>query len=220
MSANPAYDQALTTGRVVVRKWFMNRNSTKNQITVQFQQAIERPTDDAAGANSMLISLEQGTDNLSKTYPTALRSFNATKAAAILQSMEGDASMGSPVIFADDLYAHLGAPAGSTFAIQVTENFEKNPYSKTQTPKSNPTTGEIVVATNPATGTQMPVYRHTELVLASNCFHTFIAGETASVPSQAVAQPAGVQPFAAQTQAPQGASTPITNPLGGQGLAS
>ena len=188
--ANPAYDQALTTGKVVIRKWWFNTNSTKNQMTVQFQQAVERPTNDASSANSLLISLEQGTEALgTHTRVTALRSFNADKASAILGSREGDATMGSPVFTADDFYQKLGMPEGTQLAVQVTENFDKNPYSKSQTPKVNPSTGEVVVATNPVTGTQMPVYRHTDLVLADNCSHTFIASESAQ------AQPAAATPF-------------------------
>lgn len=180
---NQAYENALATGKVVVRKWWFNTNSTKNQMTVQFQQAVERPANDAGTANSLLISLEQGTEALgTHTRVTALRSFDANKASAILQSREGDATMGSPVIFAEDFYEKLGLPAGTQLSIQVTENFEKNPYSKSQTPKVNPSTGEMVVATNPATGTQMPVYRHTDLVLAASCEHKFIAGESQRAP--------------------------------------
>jgi len=177
-----AYSNALTTGQVVVRKWWVNTNSAKNQITVQFQQEVERPAS-AANANSLLISIEQGTEALGNTTRvTSLRSFNADKAAAILGSREGDATMGSPVMFANDFYAQLGAPAGTELAVQVTENFEKNPYSKTQQPKVNPGSGEIVTANNPATGTDMPVYRHTDLVIASTCKHKFITPEQAEQP--------------------------------------
>jgi len=182
--SNPAYENALATGKVVIRKWWFNTNSTKNQMTVQFQQAVERPANDAGTANSLLISLEQGTEALgTHTRVTALRSFNADKASAVLQSREGDATMGSPVMFAEDFYEELGMPAGTQLAIQVTENFEKNPYSSSHEPKVNPSSGEIVVATNPVTGTQMPVYRHTDLVLAASCNHKFIAGETATTSS-------------------------------------
>jgi hypothetical protein len=179
--ANPAYDQALTTGQVVIRKWWVNTNSTKNQMSVQFQQAVERPQTESS-ANSLMISLEQGTDNLSNfTNVTAIRSLNADKAAAFLGSKEGDATMGSPVYTASQLYRALGLDEDIAFAIQVTENFEPNQYSKSHDPKINPATGEVVVATNPATGTQMPVYRHTALQVASNCKHTFIVGESPRV---------------------------------------
>lgn len=182
-----AYENALTTGQVVVRKWWVNTNSTKNQITVQFQQEVERPAS-AASSNSLLISLEQGTEALGNTTRvTALRSFNADKAAAILGSREGDATMGSKVMFANDFYAQLGAPADTKLAVQVTENFEKNPYSNSQQPKINPSTGEVVVAHNPATGTEMPVYRHTDLVIAQLCKNKFItATET---PAESIGTP-------------------------------
>lgn len=185
--ANPAYDQALTTGKVVIRKWWFNTNSTKNQMSLQFQQAVEKPTSEV-NVNSLLISMEQGTEPLGNTTNvTALRSINADKASVILGSREGDATMGSPVIEANAFYEKLGFPEGTEFAIQVTEDFEKNPYSKTQSPKINPSTGEVVVATNPVTGTQMPVYRHTELVIAETCNHTFIAGEAAKATATAEA---------------------------------
>ena len=182
--ANPAYDQALTTGKVVIRKWWFNTNSTKNQMSVQFQQEVERPASNASAANSLLISVEQGTEGLgTHTRVTALRSFDANRAAQVLGSREGDATMGSPVMFAEDFYQKLGVPAGTQLSIQVTENFTKNPYSKSQSPKINPSTSEVVVATNPETGTQMAVYRHTDLVLAANCEHTFVAAEAVVKPA-------------------------------------
>ena len=169
-----AYENALATGKVVVRKWWVNENSSKNQITVQFQQEVERPAS-AASANSLLISLEQGTEALGNTTrATALRSFNAEHVIAALGSREGDSTMGGDIMFANDFYAKLGAPAGTELAVQVTENFEKNPYSKNQAPKANPSTGEVVTALNPATGTNMPVYRHTDVVIASTCKNKFI----------------------------------------------
>lgn len=172
-----AYSDALATGQVVIRKWWFNSNSEKNQVTVQFQQAVERPAS-AASANSLLISLEQGTEALGNTTNvTTLRSFNADKASAFLGSREGDSTQGGDVKFANDLYKSLGAPADIDLAVEVTENFEKNPYSKSHQPKKNPSTGEVVTAENPVTGTAMPVYRHTNLVLAQQCNHKFIVAE-------------------------------------------
>lgn len=178
----PAYQNALDTGKCVVRRSWVNTNSKAgNQVTVQFQQMVERPVTDAASATSALIALEQGTDNLgTHTAATALRSFNMDKIAQVFGTHEVDFWREGTPVFCNDLYAALGAPEGLEFVIQITENFEKNPYSKTQTPKSNPATAEIVVATNPVTGTQMPVYRHTDVVPASVCKHTFIASERAS----------------------------------------
>lgn len=184
-----AYENALATGQVVIRKWWVNENSTKNQITVQFQQEVERPAS-AASANSLLISIEQGTEALGNmTRVTALRSFNADKVAAILGSREGDSTMGGAITFANDFYAQLGAPAGTELSVQVTENFEKNPYSKTQKPKVNPSTGEVVTAHNDATGTDMPVYRHTDLVIASTCKHKFITPAQEETPRAAIGRP-------------------------------
>jgi len=187
-----AYENALNTGKCVIRRSWVNQNSSKNQVTVQFQQMVERPATDAASATSALIALEQGTDALgTHTYVTALRSFSADKIREVLGTDTVDFYQSGTPVFANDLYAKLGAPEGMEFGIKVTENFEKNPYSKTQQPKANPSTGEVVVATNPATGTQMPVYRHTDLVPAQLCEHTFIASESAQTAST-IAAPFGV----------------------------
>jgi hypothetical protein len=153
---------------------------------------VERPTTDAASATSALIALEQGTDALgTHTYVTALRSFSADKILEVLGTDTVDFYKSGTPVFANDLYAKLGAPEGMEFGIKVTENFEKNPYSKSQSPKVNPSTAEIVVATNPVTGTQMPVYRHTDLVPAQLCEHTFIASESSRT-AATVAVPFGV----------------------------
>jgi hypothetical protein len=175
--ANPAYDQALSTGRVLVRKWFRNNNSTKNQMTVQFQQLVDRPESPESSLNE-LIGLAQGSAIGNQTRVTALMSFNADRASAVLGSMEGDATMGSPVVAAEVFFNKLAEMDGKQFttrlAIQVTENFTKNPKAPRQTAKINPTTKEVVTSLNPATGTQMPVFRHTSLVAEANCNHTFI----------------------------------------------
>ena len=186
-----AYENALATGQVVVRRWWFNTNSSKNQVTVQFAQQVERPASSAADAASQLISLEQGTEGISNvTTVTALRSIDATRAQAFFGSTEGNAMQGGVVHFANDLYKSLGAAADVDLAIQITENFEKNPYSKTQTPKSNPSTGEVVTALNPATGTHMPVYRHTDLMLSKLCSNKFIASESQEAQTAAPGRPA------------------------------
>lgn len=186
-----AYENALATGQVVVRRWWFNTNSSKNQVTVQFAQQVERPASSAADAASQLISLEQGTEGISNTTTvTALRSIDATRAQAFFGSTEGNAMQGGVVHMANDLYKSLGATADVDLAIQITENFEKNPYSKTQTPKSNPSTGEVVTALNPATGTHMPVYRHTDLMLSKICSNKFIASESQEAQTAAPGRPA------------------------------
>ena len=186
-----AYENALATGQVVVRRWWFNTNSSKNQVTVQFAQAVERPASSAADANSALIALEQGTEGISNTTTvTALRSIDADRAQAFFGSTEGNSMQGGTVHLANDLYKSLGASADVDLAIQITENFEKNPYSKTQQPKSNPSTGEVVTALNPTTGTHMPVYRHTDLMVSKMCTNKFIASESAEAQTAAPGRPA------------------------------
>jgi len=188
-----AYENALATGQVVVRRWWFNTNSSRNQVTVQFAQRIERPAT-AASSNSLLISLEQGTEGIgNETTVTALRSFSAEQAQSFFGSTEGTCMEGGDVHFANDLYKSLGGGSDVDVAIQVKENFARNKYSQTQQPKSNPSTGEIVTALNPTTGTQMPVYRHTDIVLASTCKNEFISAEPAQEQTtRAIGRPAAV----------------------------
>ena len=144
-----------------------------------------------ADANSALIALEQGTEGIGNTTTvTALRSIDADRAQAFFGSTEGNSMQGGTVYYANDLYKSLGAVDGTDLAIQITENFEKNPYSKTQQPKSNPSTGEVVTALNPTTGTHMPVYRHTDLMLSKMCSNKFIASESAEAQTAAPGRPA------------------------------
>lgn len=199
--ANPAYDQALATGQVVIRKWWFNQNSDKNQMTIQFQQAVERPQTQSS-TTSTLIGLAQGSTLGNTTRVTTLFSADATLAANVLQSREGDATMGSPVVTANAFFQALAQAMGTEFngnlAIQITENLQKNPRSPKQTPKSNPNTGEVVVSYDAATGSMKPVYRHTELVDAAHCEHTFLTPQQAPVMAAApVAQPTAAAPFAA-----------------------
>jgi len=183
-----SYENALATGKTVVRRWWANTRSTKNQVSVQFQQEITGPVT-SSSMDSVMIALEQGTESLGGTQrPTAIRSLSAEQAIKLLGAMEGSCNQeGDAVIFADDLY---GFPTG----IEVKEDFEKNPYSASQQPKSNPSTGEIVTAKNPANGALMPVYRHTKLTAAEQCSHSFVDTSAAEV---VVAQPSFVAAGAA-----------------------
>tara|TARA_B100002019_G_scaffold286076_1_gene295984 strand:+ start:1227 stop:1991 length:765 start_codon:yes stop_codon:yes gene_type:complete len=184
-----AYENALATGKTVVRRWWANARSTKNQVSVQFQQEIDGPVT-ASSLDSVMIALEQGTEALGgKQRPTAIRSMSAEQAIKLLGAMEGSCNQeGDAIIYADDVY---GFPTG----IEVKENFEKNPYSASQQPKSNPSTGEVITAVNPANGAHMPVYRHTKLTAAEQCSHSFVdanAEVATAAPSTFVAAGAAV----------------------------
>lgn len=157
---NPLFVNALDSGKVVVRRWWYNTNSSKDQVTVQFIQQVERP-----GDTSSLVAIAQGSTN--KQTVTALFSFNADVAQAHLGSTEGSFVEEGQPIFASSIW-------GQEVNIQVTENFTPNPYSKSHEPKINPGTGEVVTAYNGETGQDDPVYRHTELV-AGPASHKFMA---------------------------------------------
>ena len=160
------FQTALATGKVVVRRWWKNANSSKNQVSVQFIQQIERPSD-----NSSLVAIAQGTPSVQTV--TAIFSFAEDVALDHLGSTEGSFVEGGQPIFAEDIF-------GMDINIQVTENFTKNPFSAGQEPKINPSTGEVVVAFDPETRTDRPVYRHTELV-SGTASHTFLAASQNAV---------------------------------------
>ena len=144
-----AFQNALSTGKVVVRRWWVNRNNS-DQVTVQFFQLL----DTGAGPVN-LISIAQGTTP--KQTISALYSFKREIAESKLGSTEGSFVDSDMVMFGSELF-------GVDVSIKITENFAPNPYSKSHEPKINPSTGEVVVSYNAETGTNDPVYRHTELV--------------------------------------------------------
>ena len=147
---NSNFDQALTTGQAIVRKWWVNKNNS-SQIGVQFQQEIPSPS-----SANILVTMAQGIRPVQKV--TAIHSFNSEVAQAFLGSSEGDFLESTPKL-ASELFQ------GMEVNIQVTENFTPNPYSSSHEPKINPGTGEVVTGYDETTGKNMPVYRHTELVL-------------------------------------------------------
>ena len=171
---NTSYQSSLETGKVVIRKWWFNQNSEKNQCSVQFQQQVEKPTSNNS-VEDVLISIEQGSQGFGNTTNvTAIRSYNADRIAELLGSTIGDCTApGATQHFADILYTMEDGTIVDT-GVEVTENFTKNPYSTSQTPKVNPKTGEIVTAVNPVNGALMPVYRHTKLTSAGLVEHSFV----------------------------------------------
>tara|TARA_R110002012_G_scaffold38211_2_gene106676 strand:+ start:257 stop:841 length:585 start_codon:yes stop_codon:yes gene_type:complete len=184
-----AYENTLATGQVVVRRFWYNTQSSRDQVSVQFAQKVERPST-GVSANSSLIALEQGSEELDNTTTvTAIRSFSAEKAREIFGATEGSFVEGGTPILGNDVYSKLGG-APTEVAIQVTENFTKNRYAKNHDPKINPASGEVVMAMNPATDTLMPVYRHTDIALAHLCENNFIAASPVEEKATAIERPA------------------------------
>ena len=184
-----AYENTLATGQVVVRRFWYNTQSSRDQVSVQFAQKVERPST-GVSANSSLIALEQGSEELDNTTTvTAIRSFSAEKAREIFGATEGSFVEGGTPVLGNDVYSKLGG-APTEVAIQVTENFTKNRYAKNHDPKINPASGEVVMAMNPATDTLMPVYRHTDITLAHLCENNFIAASPVEEKATAIERPA------------------------------
>ena len=149
-SLQEKYAEALDSGKVVVRRWWVNTQSDKDQVSVQFQQQIEK-----GGDNNDLIAIAQGGSNSQRV--TAIHSFKTSVARAHLGSTEGSFVEDGQPVFGNDMF-------GQEVNIQVIENFVPNPKSRSHEPKCNPSTGEVVMAYNPETKQDDPVYRHTELI--------------------------------------------------------
>lgn len=158
---NPLFVNALDSGKVVVRRWWYNQHSEKDQVTVQFFQKIKAPS---SGDTKSLVAKAQGLSD--GQIVSALFSFSRDVAESFLGSTEGSFVTGGQPIFAEDFF-------GEEVNIEVTENFTPNPYSKTHEPKMNPGTGEIITMYNPETQQEDPVYRHTELI-AGQADHVFL----------------------------------------------
>ena len=153
------FQTALTTGKVVVRKWWVNANNP-NQIGVQFFQEIE-----SSNQTNTLVALAQGIRPVQTV--SAIYSFAKEVALPLLGSTEGDLSNGSRVVYGSELFK------GMSISIEVTENFQPNPFSSSHEPKINPGTGEVVLGYNDETGKNEPVYRHTNLVAGLNPKHSW-----------------------------------------------
>ena len=138
---------------VRIRKITPNPNSDKDQVTVQCMQLFEGAT----GGNK-LVAAAQGA-NFGPSKVTALFSFKSEKAMEFFGTIEADYSE-LPFEEWPTLEA-FEAEIGEPVAISVVENTTKDPNRPNQTPKVNPSTGEELTI-----GGQ-PIYRHTELVAAS-----------------------------------------------------
>lgn len=141
------YQELLETGQPVVRKVWVNENSTKDQVSVQFIQQIKR---DTTGTPNKLIALAQGIDGIGQNLVTSIFSFAAVQAKAF-GLVPGEYHEGESKT-AKDVF-------GLDVNIQVVENTTPNGYSKVaQQPKLNPKTNEVLLLDG------KPIYRHTELV--------------------------------------------------------
>tara|TARA_R110002096_G_scaffold131635_1_gene281639 strand:- start:822 stop:1358 length:537 start_codon:yes stop_codon:yes gene_type:complete len=165
------FKEALTTGKVVVRRAWTN---TKNpeQVAVQFFQQIDSPN-----SVNTLVSMAQGIQPVQTV--SAIFSFAKDVAQSKLGNTDVDFTTGGEAVYAADMF-------DQEVSIQVTENFTANPYSVSHQPKINPGSGEVVTGFDSSTGTNMPVYRHTELV-PGGANHTWAA--KASMGAKSVNEP-------------------------------
>lgn len=142
------------TTEVSIRKIWVNTNSDKNQVSVQFCQEVEGST-----ASNALVNAAQGT-SFGPSLLTAIFSFAADKAMEYFGTTEADYS---DVAMAERPGIQAFEEAvGSPLAISVVENTERDPNRSNQEPKINPQSGEILLHDG------SPIYRHTELVTVAD----------------------------------------------------
>lgn len=153
---------------VRVQKIWVNTNSDKNQVTVQFCQEVEK---DNTVINP-LVQAAQGV-NFGPQHLTALMSFNREKAIEFFGTDAGEYKE-SPFNQRPTVEKFEEA-VGEAVAISVTENTTQNPLSPTQTPKVNPQTGEVL------TYKGAPIFRHTELTLESRSYYNWLQHDTAAI---------------------------------------
>lgn len=163
MAQKTKYQEALDTGKTVLRKTWINHNAKSGiQISLQFQQKIKV---DSEGTGNMLVAFAQDMSGIGENYPTVILSMKPEVAEKIGIPIDADlwdpgdvvGEDHSQVIFANDIFpAELRG--NLDINIQVVENFSKNPLSPKQEPKKNPRTMAVL------TKNGVPIYRHTYLV--------------------------------------------------------
>ena len=179
------FQQALETGKVIVRRAWLNNRSRKDQVSVQFMQEIESPN---AGGNA-LVAVAQGvgngkqriTDVLSFARPQFLQLFG-------LDSIdeEGvnyyDSDVEPPI--AEDIF-------GMEVNISVTENTDPREYDDNgnavremnlRQAKLNPQTNEYLMSNGEH------IYRHTKMA-PGEATHQFLRHDS-TVHAQDLAQSA------------------------------
>lgn len=173
--------QGKSKSSVRIRKIWVNENSSKDQVTVQFAQLLE-----ATASGNALVAVAQGT-NFGPNTATALLSFARTQAEKFFGTVSADysdqpfESWPEPTAFVEMLREQTGDP-NTTLEISVVENFTQNPETPAQTPKINPSTGEELSKNG------QPIYRHTTLATNATVERVFIQHDrvntAATVPAE------------------------------------
>lgn len=143
------FKQALDTGKVVLRRVWLNENSKYGNWTFQFFQKIEKPQE---GNSGLLLSISLGIEGYNSNIVSDLLTFSPKKAEEMGISIGDYYKDDQEAIFADDIF---GVPTG----IQVVDNTYKNSKRPSQTPRMNPTTNEYLVDAH-----GRPIFRHTQIL--------------------------------------------------------
>lgn len=148
------FPKALGTGKPFVVQSFMKDSKTA-PVAVQFAQQIIRDNDNP------VLSLQLG-GNMG-TIITTIKNFTLEQAKKLgLNNGE------ERKIFSDDNVIFVETISPMSLEIAVVENTTKNEKLRSQQPKVNPVTGEIL------TYNKQPIYVHTDLVVKEKVVRHFL----------------------------------------------
>lgn len=155
------FPKSLSTGKVFVVQSYL-RESKIAPVAVQFAQQIIKESSDP------VLALQLG-GNIG-TIVTTTKNFTIEQAKKLrLNSGEEQKVFNDQnVIFANDI-------SNIPLEISVIENTTKNELLKSQTPKINPATGEIL------TFESKPIYVHTNLVPKEKLIRSFLQSDNLNV---------------------------------------
>jgi len=168
---NEKFKEALQAGKALIRKIWVNENSSKNQVSVQVQQRVVLAGSAGAGG-SVVVAATQGLDG--SNYPTNILSFEKgifEKAFGSPVTEMLDYSDGSTIVEIDSIFKALQGEKFPTVNIQIMESLEPNENVENDTPKVNPQNDEILAKN--VDGNLMPIYRRT-MCVAGKAEHVLI----------------------------------------------
>jgi hypothetical protein len=129
------YNEGLKSGKVCVRKIWVNENSNKDQVSVQMIQVIDNPNFDKTQISDPLVALAQGINGQIKQ--TAIMSFKKDIAIQYFGTTSANYAEEDKGVILDE---KLGIETG----ISVQDSFEPNPNISNHRAVINPKTQQAV----------------------------------------------------------------------------
>lgn len=159
---------------VKIRKIWINENSQKDQVAIQFAQLVRGPS-----ALSKLAQVAQDMQSLGSGLVTTVFSMKREVAERLFGTSNADYSNQDFDQWPEA--TALVEELGEKLAISVIENTVQNPAQPNQQPKINPATGETL------TSGGKPIYRHTTLSTVSEVKYNWLAADKVGVLDKAPA---------------------------------